>query len=96
MDLTAKSQEALDIAKDLYKKDLITADVNWISGKEPKLPLKITVKIRYRSKAVSGKISKPKNKKYGLVFDKPQRAIAPGQSAVFYKGQEVLGGGIIQ
>jgi tRNA-specific 2-thiouridylase len=36
-----------------------------------------------------------KNKKYRLIFAKPQQAITPGQSVVFYKGQEVLGGGII-
>jgi tRNA-specific 2-thiouridylase len=36
-----------------------------------------------------------KNKVYKVIFEKPQRAITPGQSIVFYKGQEVLGGGII-
>jgi tRNA U34 2-thiouridine synthase MnmA/TrmU len=36
-----------------------------------------------------------KGKSYKVVFKKPQRAITPGQSVVFYKGEEVLGGGII-
>ena len=81
--------------KDLYKKELTTKNVNWVSGKEPKLPLKIKAKIRYRHQAASAAIYKLKTKNYKLVFDKPQRAITPGQSVVFFKGQEVLGGGII-
>ncbi len=74
--------------RDLYKKELIVKDVNWISKK--KLPLKVMAKIRYRHKLASAVVDKNK-----VIFTKPQRAITPGQSAVFYKGQELLGGGII-
>jgi len=82
--------------KDLYKKELVAKNVNWISGKEPKLPLKIKAKIRYRHQPASAIITKNlESKTYALKFDKSQRAITPGQSVVFYKGQEVLGGGII-
>ena len=91
--------------KDLLKKELICKNVNWISGKTPKLPLKIKAKIRYRSQLASATIYHLKPKTYYLIFDRPQRAITPGQSVVFYspaevstkagKGQEVLGGGII-
>ena len=81
--------------KDLFKKELICKNVNWISGKEPKLPLKIQAKIRYRHQLTWAVSYKLKAKSYKLVFEKPQRAITPGQSIVFYKGQEVLGGGII-
>ncbi len=82
--------------KDLFKKELIAKKVNWISGKEPKLPLKIKAKIRYRHTAASTIIIKTLNSRtYHLKFNRPQRAITPGQSVVFYKGQEVLGGGII-
>lgn len=81
--------------KDLYKKELVAKNVNWISGKIPELPLKIKAKIRYRHKASLSTIYKLKTKNYKLVFNKPQRAITLGQSVVFYKGQEVLGGGII-
>lgn len=81
---------------DLFKKELIAKKVNWISGKKPKLPLKIKAKIRYRHTAVSAIITKTLNPKtYHLKFNRPQRAITPGQSVVFYKGQELLGGGII-
>jgi len=81
--------------KDLYKKALICENVNWISGKKPKLPLKIKAKIRYRQNSTSAIIKKLKVKKYKLIFKRPQRAITAGQSVVFYKGQNLLGGGII-
>jgi len=81
--------------KDLLKKELIFKDVNWISGKEPKLPLKIKAKIRYRHRPASAMIYKLKDKIYHLKFLKPQRAITPGQSVVFYKKNQVIGGGII-
>lgn len=82
--------------KDLLKKELTCRNVNWLSGRQPELPLKASVKIRYRQKpALATIIERLKNKNYQLIFIKPQRAITPGQSAVFYKGQEVLGGGII-
>jgi len=82
--------------KSLYKKDLIAKNVNWISGKEPRLPFKIKAQIRYGHKAVPATIYKLKTKSYKLIFTRPQRAITPGQSVVFYRNEELLGGGIIQ
>jgi tRNA-specific 2-thiouridylase len=91
--------------KDLLKKELFCKDVNWISGKEPKLPLEAKAKIRYKTDFVKvaihstfthlRKCANIKNKIYKVIFKKPQRAITPGQSVVFYKGEEILGGGII-
>jgi tRNA-specific 2-thiouridylase len=81
--------------KDLLKKELICKNVNWISGKEPRLPLKVRVKIRYKTPFAKATIFPTRNKIYKAIFEEPQRAITPGQSAVFYKGEEVLGGGII-
>jgi len=86
-----------DNEKDLYKKELIAEKVNWVSGKAPKLPLKIKAKIRYLHPANSATITKKlKPKTYQLIFGRPQRAITPGQSVVFYRGKVVLGGGIIR
>lgn len=81
--------------KKLYSKELIAEKVIWTSGKAPKMPAKIKAKIRYRMEESSAVVSK-KNGKYHIKFSKPQRAAMPGQSVVFYKGQEVLGGGIIK
>jgi len=82
--------------KNLYKEELAVRNANWISGNKPKFPLKVTAKIRYRHKAVLAIVIKGANPgTLRLKFKKPQRAVTPGQSAVFYKGQELLGGGVI-
>lgn len=64
-------------------------DFNWIDT--PKFPISVDVKVRYRAKSVKATL----NKKGELKFKKPERAVTPGQSAVFYKGRTLLGGGII-
>ncbi|MDP3043444.1 MAG: tRNA-specific 2-thiouridylase [bacterium] len=86
----------------LYSDELIAKDVNWLAGQEPKLPLACETVIRYRHKPVkciitvgTGQCPVHANK-YLIKFNKAQRAITPGQSAVFYKGDELLGGGVIQ
>jgi len=81
--------------KDLFKKELIAKDVNWILGNQPKFPLNAEVKIRYKSNFVKAKILNYKKGKLKVIFQKPQKAITPGQSVVFYKKDELLGGGII-
>jgi len=82
--------------KDLYKKELRAKNVNWVFGKAPKLPLKIKAKIRYRHKAASATITHGlKSKVYNIKFSRSQRAVTPGQSVVFFRGEELVGGGII-
>jgi tRNA-specific 2-thiouridylase len=81
--------------KDLLKKELFCKNVNWILGKEPKLPLEVKAKIRYKTNFAKATIYSVRNKIYKAIFERPQKAITPGQSVVFYKGNEVLGGGII-
>jgi len=102
-----KSNELVITQKenDLLQKELKLGDINWISGEAPKLPLKVQVKIRYRSQSVpaivftrrslGGGGRQKSSKSYIVRFEKPQRAITPGQSVVFYKNEELLGGGII-
>ncbi|MBI2042068.1 MAG: tRNA 2-thiouridine(34) synthase MnmA, partial [Candidatus Nealsonbacteria bacterium] len=81
--------------KDLLKKELFFKNANWLSGKEPKFPVKVTAKIRYRHEAAPATIYKIQDTRYKIQFSRPQRAITPGQSVVFYRGAELLGGGII-
>ncbi len=80
--------------KALFRKDLVAREVNWING-EPKLPLRAQAVIRYRHPAVTCDIKKNPSGGLSVKFTKPQRAVTAGQSVVFYKGNEVLGGGII-
>jgi len=82
--------------KDLYKKELIAKNVNWIIGRAPKFPLEVKAKIRYRHKPALAMMKKYKDGKIKVIFSKSQRAITSGQSVVFYKGQELLGGGVIR
>ena len=80
--------------KDLFKNELAIKRIHWISGQGKKLPRNMKAKIRYRSPDERCTIKKIGNK-LRVIFSKPQRAITPGQSVVFYKGENVLGGGII-
>ncbi len=80
--------------RDLYRKEAFIRKVSWISGKAPVLPVAMKAKIRYKHKAVPTLLSL-KGGRYHLAFERSQRAVTPGQSAVFYKGMEVLGGGEI-
>ncbi|OGZ26647.1 MAG: tRNA 2-thiouridine(34) synthase MnmA [Candidatus Nealsonbacteria bacterium RIFOXYB1_FULL_40_15] len=76
--------------EDLFSRELVFKNENWISGKEPKFPLKVGAKIRYRHKSSDALLEKNK-----IIFREPQRAITPGQSVVFYRGEEMLGGAVI-
>jgi len=80
----------------LYRQDLITRQVNWLSGRSPKLPYRCQAVIRYGHPAVACTISRKDSRQYIVVFSKPQRAVTAGQSVVFYQGKRVLGGGIIK
>ncbi|HNX10906.1 MAG TPA: tRNA 2-thiouridine(34) synthase MnmA [bacterium] len=77
----------------LYGKELLAKKVTWID-KEIKTG-SLSAVIRYRHPAEKVKIKKLPDGNYRVVFSRPQRAITSGQSVVFYRGQEVLGGGII-
>jgi tRNA-uridine 2-sulfurtransferase len=80
-----------------YAKKIGIKSVRWPAGK-PEMPAEILIQTRYREEKVRAiiKSRKTNNRGYIVDFEKPQRAIAPGQSAVFYsKKEEVIGGGII-
>ena len=81
--------------KKLLSKELTAGKVSWVAGRPPKLPIHAKAKIRYKHKEALCVIKKIKNN-FKIIFDRPQRAITAGQSVVFYRGDEVLGGGIIK
>ncbi len=80
----------------LYSNKCYAGYLNWINSVGYKLPLKCQAKIRYRQDVQNISIQSSDNSVYEIIFDAPQRAITPGQAIVFYLGQEMLGGGIIQ
>lgn len=80
--------------KKLFRKEIMLGPSNFFSGM-PKGPLRVRAKIRYRQEAASGTLYPLSKGKTKIIFDKPQRAVTPGQFAVFYQKQVCLGGGEI-
>ena len=80
---------------DLYKKEILVNDINLLLIDELKEDMEVEVKTRYTSKQAKAKISIYDKDTIKIVFDEPQRALTPGQSAVFYIDDIVLGGGKI-
>ena len=90
----SKNEVIVGEEKELYKKEILVTDINLLLVDEIKEPMEVEVKTRYSSKASKAKIVQDGDK-IKVVFDEPQRAITPGQLAVFYVGDIVLGGGKI-
>lgn len=72
----------------------VVADVNWVSGGPPLAPLEALVKVRHRHEGERG-IVRPTARGAEVSLAQAVRGVAPGQSAVFYDGEEVVGGGRI-
>lgn len=87
---------ATDNPNDLLQQEFDIDQVNWISGKPPESLDNLKVKIRYNSPSVIVAELKEYKHYTKVILEKPSRAITPGQSAVFYDKEELLGGGIIK
>jgi len=79
---------------DLLCDGLLAEELRWVSGKAPEGEVAVSTQVRYRAPAVAAVVS-VKGECAAVRFDEPRRAISPGQAAVFYQGERVLGGGII-
>ena len=79
---------------ELYSKEILVKDVNLLLFDEIKEELEVEVKTRYSAKQAKAKITQD-GEYIKIVFDEPQRAVTPGQSAVFYIDDIVVGGGKI-
>ena len=80
---------------ELLSNNLFANELSWVSGKTPHDTADVTAKVRYKSPEAAAEL-RLSNGTAEVRFQQPQRAIAPGQAVVFYHGEAVLGGGIIE
>lgn len=92
---TAKNRVVVGKQEELLQAEFTAAGVNWVALDEPTNPVRAEVRIRYRHTPAPATITPLANNRVQVVFDEPQRAITPGQATVFYRGDEVVGGGWI-
>jgi len=81
--------------RDLLSSECRVIDINWIH-EEPESAIDVCTRVRYRSQEVPSTVYPQKNQTAIVRFKSPQAAVTPGQGAVFYRGEEILGGGWIE
>jgi tRNA-specific 2-thiouridylase len=80
----------------LYSKGLVAKQLHWVDRVGPKQKISCTVKTRYRQGDIPCTVEPMEDGSLEVMFDSPQKAVTPGQSAVFYLNEVCLGGGIIE
>ena len=81
---------------EVMSRSCVVGEVNWIGCDAPCGPVAVLSRIRYNMREAPAMVEPDEDGRWILTFEKPQRAITPGQSAVFYDGDQVLGGGLIK
>jgi tRNA-specific 2-thiouridylase len=82
--------------EELLAHGLIAGGINWIAFASLEGEMDALVQIRYRHPGVPAVLSAREDKKVSVQFKIPQKSVTPGQAVVFYRGDEVLGGGWIE
>lgn len=90
-----KNQVVVSGNKDVFAQSLIAERTNWLAFDELTGPMRVNARIRYGAREGLGTVEPLEGGRIKLTFDKPQRAVTPGQSVVLYSGEQVVGGGII-
>jgi tRNA-specific 2-thiouridylase len=80
----------------LFSTAFIAKEINLMKYENIEKKMKARVKIRYKDKGSPATIEQVGNDRIRVIFDEPKKSITPGQSAVFYEGDDVIGGGIIE
>ena len=83
------------VEAELGSSELVAREVNWIAGETPAGARRAQVKTRYTAREAWAVLTPQGGERVAVHFDAPQRDITPGQAAVFYDGEVVLGGGLI-
>lgn len=82
--------------RELFCRRVTVSDFNWISGRAPEKSFRCRAKLRYRQPEQPATVTENSDGSVEILFDEPQRAAAPGQAAVLYDGEIILGGGVIK
>ncbi len=90
-----RGQVVIGSPEELMQRSLWASQINYIGGAGPENPMPISAKIRYKANGSPATLI-PHGSWAEIAFEEPQRAVTPGQAVVFYQGDEVLGGGIIE
>jgi tRNA-specific 2-thiouridylase len=90
-----KNQVTVGSPDELLSRGFTAAGVNWITADGAAETVRAEVRVRYRHEAAPAAITPVAGDRAQVFFDEPQRAITPGQATVFYRGDEVVGGGWI-
>lgn len=97
IDIDAKKNEVvIGVNDDIFKDTLYARDINFLNIKELKEPVRLKAKIRYSAREEDCTVYPVSEDRVKIVFDNKVRAITPGQSVVFYDGDYLAGGGIIE
>lgn len=91
----ARREVVVGSEESLLKKEVFADRLVWGGEGCPEAPLRVEAKIRYRSPAGESTLVPLSEGRVRILFDAPQRGVTPGQSVVFYRGEEVIGGGMI-
>ena len=91
----ARNEVIVGAANEVFSDGLVAEGISWIDGETLKKEIRAEVKIRYSRSSAAARILPAGNNQVRVLFDQPQRAVTRGQSAVFYAGSRLLGGGII-
>jgi len=91
-----RNQLVVGKRNDLYGKSFVATGANWIAIAKPDGPVRASVRIRYRAQEAPATITPIDAGRIQVDFDEPQAAITPGQAAVFYDDDTVIGGGWIE
>jgi len=93
----AENMLIVGTADELGQEELMAREVNWLSGEAPEQPFRAEVKIRYTARPAWAEVTPLDNgSRVRVRFDAPLRDVTAGQAAVFYVGEEVIGGGMIE
>jgi tRNA-specific 2-thiouridylase len=92
-----KAQNRIVLGKeaDLFSQTIHVSSVNWVSIQAPDKPLRVSAKLRYAHQGASATVFPTTGNQVRVEFDSPERSVTPGQAAVFYQDDVLLGGGSI-